>query len=125
MAGGSLSGTGAASAQIASAWAMSAPSSAAMAPSPAGTACCIDLAAQFQQPGGVGDVERAGGGQGGVLAERMAGNDHGLLAQGEAAFLLQHTQHGERVGHQGGLGVLGEDEFLAGAFEHQPGQLLA
>ena len=54
----------------------------------------------------------------------MAGDHDGLLAQGEAAFLLQHAQNRQRVGHQRGLGVLGEDQFLAGAFEHEFGELL-
>ena len=82
------------------------------------------LAAQLQQPGGVGDGEAAGGGQRGVFAERMSGDHDRLLSQREAALLLQHAQHGERVRHQGGLGVLGQGQFLAGAFEHQSGELL-
>ena len=56
--GGSLSGTGAASAQIASACAISAPSSAAMAPSPAGTARCMVWPRSFSSRAASG-IEKA------------------------------------------------------------------
>jgi hypothetical protein len=54
----------------------------------------------------------------------VAGDDERLALQCGAAFLLQHAQHGHRVRHQRGLGVLGQNEFFGRAFEHQLGQLL-
>ncbi len=83
------------------------------------------LAAQLQQAGSVGDAEGSRGGKGGVFAERVAGDDQRLLGQGEAAFFFQHTQNGERMGHERGLGVLGQGEFLARPLEHQFRELLA
>ena len=82
------------------------------------------LAAQLEQARGISDREAAGGGQRGVLAERVARHHDRLLAQREAALLLQDAQHSERVGHQRRLGVLGQDQFLGGPLEHQPGELL-
>ena len=68
--------------------------------------------------------EGTGGGERGIFAQRMAGDHDGPLAERPAALFLQHAQHGERVGHQGGLGVLGQDEFFAGPLEHQARELL-
>ena len=97
-----------------------------MAPSPAGTAFCMAWPRSLQQPRRVAEGERAGSGQRGVFAQRMAGDDHGgFLLQHDAAFLLQHAQHRERVRHQRRLGVLGQDQLLARALEHQLRELLA
>ena len=53
------------------------PRMAAMAPSPAGTACCMKLAAGADGADGVGEGEGAGGDVGGVLAEGVAGGEGG------------------------------------------------
>ena len=82
------------------------------------------LAAQFQQPGGVGDGERLDSGQGAVFTQRMPGDQSDFFLDRDAALGLQHPQHGERDGHQGGLRVLGEGQFLNRAFEHQFRKLL-
>ena len=104
--------------------AISAPSSAAMAPSPAGTAFCMAWPRSFSSRAASATEKAPAAASAVVFAERVAGDDDGLLAQGEAALLLQHAQHGERVRHQRGLGVLGQRQLLAGPFEHQLGELL-
>ena len=83
------------------------------------------LAAQLQQPRRAAEREAAGGGERRIFAQRVAG-DHGrAVRQAHAALALQHPRDGERVGEQGGLGVLGEREVLGGTLEHQLGEPLA
>jgi hypothetical protein len=55
----------------------------------------------------------------------MTRHESDLLAQIQLRFALQHAHHGHRDGHQGGLGIGGQRQFVGRAFEHQLGQLLA
>ena len=83
------------------------------------------LSALFQQAGGVGKREGAGGGERRVFAERVAGDEGGLVGELEAARLFQRADDGEADGHDGGLGILGERQVFLRAFPHQFGELLA
>jgi len=82
------------------------------------------LAAQLQQAGRVGDRDRAGGAEGGIFAQRMAGDEAGA-ADVDAELDLQRAGGGQRNGHQGGLGVLGQRQLVLGPLAHQDRQLLA
>ena len=48
-----------------------------------------------------------------------------MLRQNEAALALQHPHDGEGDGHQRGLGIFGEGEFLGRSLEHQLGETLS
>ncbi len=88
------------------------PRMAAMAPSPAGTACCMYWPRLRTVRTGVGEAEGSGGDVGAVFAQRMAGGE-----RGRDAFFSQHALGGDRDGQDGGLGVLGELEVFFGAFK--------
>ena len=114
-----------ASAQISSASAMSAPSSAAIAPSPAGTAFCIACPRSFSSRAASATVNAPDRAQRAVFAQRMAGGDDrrgDLMSKPPSASSTRSTASDMR--HQRRLGVLGEGQFLAGALEHQLRQLL-
>jgi hypothetical protein len=99
------------------------PSSAAIAPSPTGTAFCIDWPRSFR----AGARRRAAAsrrGQGRIFAERMAGDMRGQRRQRLAAVLLQDPHDGHADRHQGRLGVLGQDQLGFGPFAHQFRQVL-
>ncbi len=69
--------------------------------------------------------KRTGGAERGIFAEAVARDEIGLVAQTNAAFLFEHAQHGDGVGHDRGLGICGEGQLVLGAFRHQLRQLLA
>ena len=75
------------------------------------------LAAAAQQARGVGDGERPGGGEGGILPQRMAGDESADRCGFEAGLGLQHADNGERDRHEGGLRVFGEGEGFRRAVE--------
>ena len=101
--------------------ARSRPSSAAMAPSPTGTAACIAWPRSLQQARGVADREAAGRGQRRVLAERMAGDEPQSSASRAAAARLERAQRRERGRHQRRLGVLGQAQPLVRALRRSAG----
>ena len=85
------------------------------------------LAADPHQADGVGEVEGAGGDEGGVLAHRVAGGERGLRdvhAQLVPA-LLDGLEVGDRGGEQGRLAVLGPVELLLGTLPREAGDGLA
>jgi hypothetical protein len=55
----------------------------------------------------------------------VPGDEIGLVGQRDAAFLFQHAQHGDGMGHDRGLGVLGQGQRLVGPLRHDLEQLLA
>ncbi len=65
----------AAAAASASATSVFGPISEAMAPAPTGTARCMAWPRSLQQARRVGEAERAGGGERGIFAERVAGDE--------------------------------------------------
>ena len=68
--------------------------------------------AGFDGANGVGEVERAGGDVGGPFTEGVAGGESGMNA-----MLGEDAEGGDADGEDGGLGVLGEAEFVFGAVE--------
>ena len=76
------------------------------------------LAADLQQPRGIGDAERAGRGKRGIFAERVAGDELDLVGEAEALLRLEHAHHRQRDGHQRGLRILGQRQGLERALEH-------
>ena len=54
----------------------------------------------------------------------MAGDEGRRLAKINPAVLGQHPHHRQADGHDRRLRVLGQEQFVVGAFEHQPGQVL-
>ncbi len=81
------------------------------------------LAAQLQKPRRVVDPERAGGRQGGIFPEAVAG-DEGRAGDLDAELALQRPHDRQTDRHQSRLGVLGEGEVLDRAVEHQLRELL-
>ena len=97
------------------------PRIAAMRPCPAGTASCMNVAAQVHQADGVGQRQRARRHQRGVLAQRVAGDEVG--AQARAG--LEHAQGGHAGGQDGRLGVGGQGQLGLGPLEAEPRQRTA
>ena len=95
-----------------------------MAPLPTGTAFCMARPRMREKPRGVGDRQTAGGGERGIFAERMAGDERDLVADTHA-LRFQHAHRREADGHQRRLGVLGERQGLQRPLEDDLGQLLA
>ena len=83
------------------------------------------LAAQLQEPGGVAERQSPGGRQGGIFAERVAGDILDAIDQPEALLELQHPYHGQRRRHQGGLRILRQRQLLKRPRKHQFRELLA
>ena len=54
----------------------------------------------------------------------MAGDEGCRLAKINPAVLGQHPNHRQADGHDRWLRVLGQDQFVVGAVEHQPRQVL-
>ena len=82
------------------------------------------LAARFQQPRRIGQREGPGGAERGIFAQAVTGHQGGMSGDVEAEFLFHHPQHGDRGGHDGGLGILGQRQVGLGAFPHDLRQLL-
>ena len=82
------------------------------------------LTAQLQQSRRGAEREIAGGTQGRILAERMAGHEGGA-GHIDAELDLQDADSGQRHRHQGGLGILGQGKLVLGPLAHQHRQLLA
>ena len=82
------------------------------------------FAAQPQQARRLRQFQAAGRRKRAVFAQGMAGHERRTALQNHAALVLQHPQHRHGDGHQRGLGVVGEGQFLRRALEHQLGQLL-
>ncbi len=81
--------------------------------------------AQLQQPRRGRQIERAGGTKGGILPQRMASDERGMIGQLHPALALQHAQRGNRVGHDCGLGIFGQRQVRLRPFGHKPEQILA
>jgi hypothetical protein len=81
--------------------------------------------ADAQQARGVADAEAAGGGERGILAERVSGYERRMPRHRKAGLGLQHAQGGERDRHQGRLGIFGELKGFGGTVPDDGGQLLA
>ena len=77
------------------------------------------LAAQLQKPRGVCELQGAGGGQGRIFPQRMAGDVGRQAGQRLAAILLQDARDRDADRHQRRLGVLGQDEVRFRPFPHQ------
>ena len=81
-------------------------------------------AAGLDEPGRVGEADRTGRRQGGIFAQRMAGDESAGSGHIEAAFTLQNPPDRMADRHQGRLRVFRQDEVLLRALEHQPGEVL-
>ncbi len=103
----------------------SSPSSAAMAPTPTGTAFCIAWPRMRSSRAVSAMREGAGRGQRRIFAERMAGDELRVARKIEAGFRLQHAHGRERDRHQRRLGVLGERQRLGRPFADDGAELLA
>ena len=82
------------------------------------------IAANAQEPCGIGDGEHAGCGKRGILAERMAGDIGDLVLQGKA-LRFQRADRCERNGHQRRLRVGRQRQGFLGPVPHDGGELLA
>ena len=80
--------------------------------------------AQLQQARRRRQVQRLGGAQRAIFAERMARHIVRLVRQPDPALAFQHAQRRQRIGHDRGLGILGQGQVTLGALGHQPGQML-
>ncbi len=118
-AGAGAASSSAASAQRSLTWSAGRPRMAAMAPSPAGTACCMKLAAGAHGAEGFGEGDGSGGDVGAVFAERVAGGEGGGEVREE---LGEDAPGGDGDGEDGGLGVLGVLEGFGGAVEDEVGE---
>jgi hypothetical protein len=76
------------------------------------------LPAQFQQPRRIGQRERTRRAQRGVFAQAVPGDEIGLTGQRNAAFLFQHPQHRDRIGHDRRLSVFGQGQGIVRPFGH-------
>ena len=83
------------------------------------------LAAQLEQPRGVGQAERAHGAERGIFAQAVARDEIGLGGEIDAAVLLQHPQHRDGMRHDRRLRVGGERQDVLGAFAHDRREPLA
>src|SRR5579875_650511 len=108
----------AASAASARAASTSSPISAAIAPSPTGTACCIAW------PRRIGERQRVCRGECGVLAERMSCDITEVAAKLETALRLDDAQRRHADGQQRRLGIFGQRQIAFRAFKHQARQML-
>ncbi len=115
----------AAAAAIFCASSRSAPSSAAIAPTPTGTAACIACPRSFSSLAVVGEVERPGRGKRRIFAKAVAGDEMRGLGKVDAAFAGQRPEHRKRMRHNRRLGILGELQFVVGTLAHQLEEVLA
>ncbi len=85
------------------------------------------LAPDPHQADGVGEVERTGGDEGGVLPHRVAGGERGLrdVDTQLVPALLDGLEVGDRGGEEGRLAVLGPVELLLGTLPGKAGDGLA
>ena len=83
------------------------------------------LPAQLQQARGVGQAESPGGAERGIFAKAVAGDEIALVGQADAAFLLEHAQHRDGIGHDRRLGVFGQRQLILWPFAHDRRELLA
>ena len=82
------------------------------------------LTAQAQQPRGIGERKRPGGAQRGIFAQAVARDELRLVRERKAAFLFEHAQHGNGIGHDRGLGIGGERQRILGPAGHQREEVL-
>ena len=82
------------------------------------------IAADPQKPGRIGDRQAAGGGKRRIFAERMTGDEGGVLPEIETGLGLQHPDRRQAHRHQGRLGVGRQGQLLGGPFPHEGGELL-
>ena len=82
------------------------------------------VSANAQQPRGVLDAQRAGGGEGRIFAQRMAGDELRVARNVQPGFCFENAARREADRHQGGLRVGREGQFRLRPLEHQSGQVL-
>ena len=105
---------------------ISMPSSAAIAPSPTGTARCMARPRRFKQPRRIGKRQRARRRERRIFAERMAGDESGVALRRSSPPSRSSTRiDREARRHQRRLRVLGEDELALRPLEHQAREILA
>ena len=115
----------AASAAIASTAARSRPSTAAMAPSPTGTAACMAWP-RSRSRRAASPIERLPAAASAEYSpSEWPATNRQSSATVPAARALERAQRRDRGRHQGGLGVLGQAQPLVGPFEDQAAQRLA
>ena len=68
--------------------------------------------------------EGAGGAEGGIFAERVAGDIGGMIGEADALG-FEHADDGDADRHQGRLGVFGQAQDIVRAFEHDGRETLA
>ena len=66
-----------------------------------------------------------GGGQRGIFAERMAGDEFGVAGEAEPCFGFENADDGERHGHQRRLRVLRQRQRVLRALEDRLAQFFA
>src|SRR3546814_18821714 len=71
-----------------------------------------------------GEVDRTGGTQSGIFSKAVPGDDIGLVRKPDTAFLLEHPERRDRVGHDRWLRILGQRQAVGRPFAHQPKQIL-
>jgi hypothetical protein len=100
------------------------PISAAIAPSPTGTAACMALPRVRNNFAASVTDKRASGRERRIFAERMAGDER-RFASAHAKLALQRTHRRQAHRHQRRLRVGGQRQFIGRAFEDQLRELLA
>ncbi len=103
---------------------MSRPSSAAIAPSPTGTACCIAWPRRLTSRAAAVTDKRARRRQRRIFAQRMAGDIGGLPRDIEPSLAFEHANHRKARREQRRLRVLGQHQLVFRALEHQPREML-
>jgi hypothetical protein len=76
-------------------------------------------AAGLQQPRGIREAHGSRRRQRRIFAQRVAGDEGGVVSQGKSALRSQDAHNGHRHGHQRRLRVLGQAQVVVGPFEHQ------
>ena len=82
------------------------------------------LTAQLQQPRRGRQIKSTGGTESRVFAETVTGHELRLVRQPDPAFLFQHAQRCNCIGHDRGLGIFRKSQLIFRAFGHQAEKLL-
>ena len=103
----------------------SAPSSAAIAPTPTGTAACIAWPRSFSSFAVVGRSNDPAADSAEYSPRLWPATNCAALSQVDTAFAGQRAEHRQRMGHDRRLGIFGELELVLRPLAHQLEEVLA